>query len=142
MIEEREYMLKVIWKTIDPERHLLHTFRDGTKCFFLKGLKIERDEDTYQLYDTGITAYKVMSDSAVWYAYNEGIHKLSVSLSRTKAEHRLKGTRSKYQVTDATIKMFEKIIRDADIANIPNLNQIKEDYESKQREDRQAIQEV
>lgn len=140
MIEEREYMLKVIWRSVDVERHRLHTFKDNTECFFFRGLKLERTETSYQLYSTGMDAYPLVPDSAVWYAYNHGIVKLSDAMIRTKAEMRLSSP--KYTQTPATVERLKEVINEAKDNNIPNLIQIKKDYESEQRENRQALQEV
>jgi len=140
MIEEREHMLKVLWRTVDVERHLLHSFKDGTDCFFFKCIKLERNKDKYEMYNTGMQAYPVLPTSSVWYAYNNGIEKLSRSMMITKAMEKI--SNSKYQQTDATLENLRSIVSLGEKDNIPNLNQIKKDYESEQREDRQALQEV
>lgn len=134
---DREEMLEVIWKRIDPSRHLLHSFSDGTSCYFFKCLKLEREGEKLNLYNTMTELYNTIPDSAVWYAYNNGIHNLTRALIRSKAEHRL--SHVKYQNNDSTINGFKSIIKESIDDNIPNLNLIKEDYESKQREDRQAV---
>ena len=78
--------------------------------------------------------YNTIPDSAVWYAYNNGIDKLTRALMRSKAEHRL--SHVKYQQNDATVNGFKSVINECIDDNIPNLNLIKEKYESKQRENR------
>ena len=109
--------------------------------FLFQGIKFRKNKDKYEMYNTGMDAYPIIPTSSVWYAYNNGIEKLSRSMIRTKAMEKI--SNSKYQQTDCNfrkLKIYCNLRGAKD--NIPNLNQIKKDYESEQREDRQALQEV
>lgn len=134
---DREEMLEQLWKTVDPSRHLLHSFGDDTSCYFLKHMKFERDAKKYNLYNTTSDLYTPIPDSAVWYAHASSLDNLSMALMRTRAEHRV--NHLKYQQTEETTIRLNEFIEQAKKENIPNLNQIKKDYESKQREDCQAV---
>lgn len=131
-MKDRKHMLKAIWKSIDTELNLFHSFMDGTNCFFFRGIKIEQDGDSYQLYNTNFCIYPVLPDSAVWYAYKNGMSKLSRSVELSKAEHRVDS--KKYQVTEAMNQKIKDKINLLRKENVINLNQIKENYEQ-QRED-------
>lgn len=128
---DRKEMIRDIWNSIDRSVIRLHRFSDGTDCYFLRHLKIEREGEKYNLYNTMTDMYSPIPDSAVWYAHNNGINKLSKVLSRTRAEHRL--TFVAYQQTEETINAYKKEVKHCIDSNIPNLNLIKENYEQ-QRE--------
>jgi len=135
-MKDRKYMLKVIWRSIDTSINMLHSFKDGTNCFFMKGLKLEQDGDSYQLYNTNFEVYKPLPDSAVWYAYTKGMPELSKSMQLSKAEERVGSKR--FQITDAMSQKLHDKVSLFKRENVINLNQIKEYYEQ-QREDCQAV---
>ena len=139
-MKEREDMIRDLWERIDPTWHNLNRFSDGTLCYFLKHIKIEKDGDKIEMYNTTSDLYNIIPDSSVWYAHTNSLEHLSISMIATRASERLIGT--KYNMLEQTINKLKKDVQDAEQLNIPNLTKIKEDYESKQREDCEAIQEV
>ena len=130
---EREKMLKHLWDNINTDKHLRYVFSDGSSAYFLRQLKIEMKADKFEIYNTGTEMYNLLPDSAVWYAYNNSIEDLSKSVVKTKCEERLYVT--KYQQLEPLIKKYRDTLKNLNTLNIPNLKQIKEDYERQRATD-------
>lgn len=132
----REYMLDVLWKTIDHSRDLLHRFYDGTEAVYFRKLKIEKSKDGIELFDTSSEAYRIVPTYALKYAYDNGLRSLSDCYVFTEIEARLQ----KESVHAETRKTLTNKL--STVEGAINLNLIQENYESKQREDCEAVQEV
>lgn len=140
MKENRNYMLSVIWRSMDPADKLL--FLDGSEQYFLPRLKLEKiSEGEYELLSTTTDVYRPVEDFLVTYAYENSLRGLSDSLTYSYYVDRLEAyenddrelsDKAKQQVKDkvAYLKTKTKI----------HLNQIIENYGNEQREDSEAIQ--
>lgn len=140
MKENRNYMLSVIWRSMDPADKLL--FLDGSEQYFLPRLKLEKiSKGEYELLSTTTDVYRPVEDFLVTYAYENSLRGLSDSLTYSYYVDRLEAyenddrelsDKAKQQVKDkvAYLKTKTKI----------HLNQIIENYGNEQREDSEAIQ--
>lgn len=125
-MKDRDYMLKVIWRSI-PDHHTAYKWMDGSKTYFYKGLKIEDLDGKLELYTTVSSLYKIVPIHGVWYAYENGIEALSDSVKLTVYSDRVnnKKVMQAQQTIDSYNSRIEKLLKQGVI----NLNQIKEEYE-------------
>lgn len=133
--EKRQHMLDVVWKSMNLDRNRKHKFDDGTQVVFYKRLRISRytlknGTKVYDLVDTSFELYRDLPDSCVWYAYEEGLENLSDAIVKTAVEYRINNP-SHGQTPETRQKMVELL---KEVESIPNLNQIKSNYEQQQRE--------
>ena len=72
MTESREYMLSVLWRSLDPDKKV--TFRDGSEHYFLPRIKMEKISDKkYELLDTTRDVYKPLEGFLVQFAYENSL---------------------------------------------------------------------
>ena len=142
MTECREYMLSVLWRSLDPFDKV--TYLDGSEQYFIPRLKLEKVGDKeYELLYTTRDIYKPVEDFLVEYAYHTSLRQLSDSLIFSNAFDRLEGLESDgKQLPDKVIDSLKDKVKALENKNILHINQIKLNYGNKQREDSEAIQEV
>lgn len=142
MTECREYMLSVLWRSLDPIDKV--TYLDGSEQYFIPRLKLEKVGDSeYELLYTTRDIYSPVEDFLVEYAYHTSLRQLSDSLIFSNAFDRLEGIESDgKQLSDKAIDALKHKVKTLESKNILHLNQIKLNYGNEQREDSEAIQEV
>ena len=142
MTECREYMLSVLWRSLDPIDKV--TYLDGSEQYFIPRLKLEKVGDSeYELLYTTRDIYSPVEDFLVEYAYRTSLRQLSDSLIFSNAFDRLEGIESDgKQLSDKAIDALKHKVKTLESKNILHLNQIKLNYGNEQREDSKAIQEV
>ena len=142
MKESREYMLSVLWRSLDPIDKV--TYLDGSEQYFIPRLKLEKVGDNkYELLYTTRDVYSPVEDFLVEYAYHTSLRQLSDSLIFSNALDRLEGIESDgKQLSDKAIDALKHKVKTLESKNILHLNQIKLNYGNEQREDSKAIQEV
>lgn len=142
MKESREYMLSVLWRSLDPIDKV--TYLDGSEQYFIPRLKLEKVGDNkYELLYTTRDVYSPVEDFLVEYAYHTSLRQLSDSLIFSNAFDRLEGIESDgKQLSDKAIDALKHKVKTLESKNILHLNQIKLNYGNEQREDSKAIQEV
>lgn len=142
MTECREYMLSVLWRSLDPIDKV--TYLDGSEQYFIPRLKLEKVGDSeYELLYTTRDIYSPVEDFLVEYAYRTSLRQLSDSLIFSNAFDRLEGIESDgKQLSDKAIDALKHKVKTLESKNILHLNQIKLNYGNEQREDSEAIQEV
>lgn len=142
MTECREYMLSVLWRSLDPIDKV--TYLDGSEQYFIPRLKLEKVNDNeYELLYTTRDIYSPVEDFLVEYAYHTSLRQLSDSLIFSNAFDRLEGLESDgKQLSDKAIDALKHKVKTLESKNILHLNQIKLNYGNEQREDSKAIQEV
>ena len=138
----RNYMLSVIWRSLDPTEKVV--FPDGTEQYFFPRLKLEKtDIGQYELLKTTTDIYRPVEDFMVEFAYANSIRALSDSIVYTYHSDRLlrndvEGT----SMSDKALAQLKEKVQAITTKTTLHLNQIKEDYGNEQREDSEAIQEV
>ena len=141
MREPREYMLHVLWRTMEINKKVV--FIDKTEQFFLPRLKFEKSVDgKLEIFSTTSDIYRPIEESLVDFAYKNSLKELSDILCYSHELDRVESLSLKEDSVPGhllcrhkeRLELFEKK------TNI-HLNQIKENYD-KQREDSEAIQEV
>ena len=142
MTECREYMLSVLWRSLDPFDKV--TYLDGSEQYFIPRLKLEKVGDNeYELLYTTRDVYSPVEDFLVEYAYHTSLRQLSDSLIFSSAFDRLEGIESDgKQLSDKVIDALRDKVKSFENKDILHLNQIKLNYGNEQREDSEAIQEV
>ncbi len=142
MTECREYMLSVLWRSLDPLDKI--TYLDGSEQYFIPRLKLEKVGDNeYELLYTTRDVYSPVEDFLVEYAYHTSLRQLSDSLIFSNAFDRLEGIESDgKQLSDKAIDALKDKVKSFENKEILHLNQIKLNYGNEQREDSEAIQEV
>jgi len=142
MTECREYMLSVLWRSLDPIDKV--TYLDGSEQYFIPRLKLEKVGDNeYELLYTTRDIYSPVEDFLVEYAYHTSLRQLSDSLIFSNAFDRLEGIESDgKQLSDKAIDALKDKVKSFENKDILHLNQIKLNYGNEQREDSEAIQEV
>lgn len=115
--DDRQYMLKVIWNTMDLSVNRLHEFSDNTQAFYFKRLKLEKfDNGRYELFDTSTHAYFPVPDYMLCYAYNIDVDCLSLSMRYTQALDLFESQSKKLQetgkitITDENFDRVKEII--------------------------------
>tara|TARA_S200002703_G_C3780784_1_gene240583 strand:+ start:553 stop:969 length:417 start_codon:yes stop_codon:yes gene_type:complete len=129
MKECREYMLSVLWRSLDPIDKV--TYLDGSEQYFIPRLKLEKVNDNeYELLYTTRDVYSPVEDFLVEYAYHTSLRQLSDSLIFSNAFDRLEGLESDgKQLSDKAIDALKHKVKTLESKNILHLNQIKENYE-------------
>lgn len=129
MTECREYMLSVLWRSLDPIDKI--TYLDGSEQYFIPRLKIEKVGDKeYELLYTTRDIYSPVEDFLVEYAYHTSLRQLSDSLIFSNAFDRLEGIESDgKQLSDKAIDALKDKVKAFKNKNILHLNQIKLNYE-------------
>lgn len=123
---DRDYMLKVIWRSI-PDYKPCYKWLNGSRTFYYKGVKIEDIDSKIEIYLTMSSLYRILPTSAVWYAYTEGMDKLSESVILTVYEGRL--SNKKIAQTPQTLESYKRKVDKLTDNGVINLNQIQENYE-------------
>lgn len=131
-MKDREYMLKVIWRSI-PEHHTKYKWMDGSSNYYLTAIKMEDLGGKLELYITVSSLYTIVPIHGVWHAYNNGIQALSdsVALSVFTEKANSKAAVQTPQTVDSYNKKIKKLLGKGTI----NLNQIKENYERQRTTD-------
>jgi len=129
MTECREYMLSVLWRSLDPFDKV--TYLDGSEQYFIPRLKLEKVGDNeYELLYTTRDVYSPVEDFLVEYAYHTSLRQLSDSLIFSSAFDRLEGIESDgKQLSDKVIDTLKDKIKSFENKEILHLNQIKLNYE-------------
>ena len=129
MTECREYMLSVLWRSLDPFDKV--TYLDGSEQYFIPRLKLEKVGDKeYELLYTTRDVYSPVEDFLVEYAYHTSLRQLSDSLIFSSAFDRLEGIESDgKQLSDKVIDTLKDKIKSFENKEILHLNQIKLNYE-------------
>ena len=140
MSECREYMLSVLWRSLDPFDKV--TYLDGSEQYFIPRLKLEKVGDNeYELLYTTRDVYSPVEDFLVEYAYHTSLRQLSDSLIFSNAFDRLEGIESDgKQLSDKAIDALKDKVKSLENKEILHLNQIKLNYGNEQRQDSEAIQ--
>lgn len=141
-MESREYMLSVIWRSMDPSKKVL--FLDGTEQYFLPRLKLEKLEgNNYELLYTTSDIYRPVEDFLVSFAYENSLQELSDSLTYSYHFDRLEAYENDdKELSDKAAEQLRDKVAYMKTKTKIHLNQIIENYGNKQREDSEAIQEV
>lgn len=141
MKESREYMMSVLWRSLNSIDKF--TYLDGSEQYFIPRLKLEKVGDNkYELLYTTRDVYSPVEDFLVEYAYHTSLRQLSDSLIFSNALDRLEGIESDgKQLSDKAIDVLKHKVKILESKNILHLNQIKLNYDE-QRENSEAIQEV
>lgn len=133
--DDRQYMLKVIWNTMDLSVNRLHEFSDNTQAFYFKRLKLEKfDDGRYELFDTSTYAYFPVPDYMLCYAYNKDVARLSLSIRYTQALDIFESQSKKLQetgkitITDENFDRVKEIISVCKKRRIPTTRKLKELY--------------
>lgn len=136
--DDRQYMLKVIWKNMDIDVNRLHEFSDNTQAFYFKRLKLEKfDDKRYELFDTSNHVYFPVQNFMLCYAYNKDVRRLSLSIRYTSAlniyESQSKNIEKtgKMTITDENFEKVKEIISVCKKRRIPTTHQLKELYYEK-----------
>lgn len=142
MTECREYMLSVLWRSLDPMEKV--TYLDGSEQYFIPRLKLEKVKDNeYELLYTTRDIYSPVEDFLVEYAYHTSLRQLSDSLIFSNAFDKLERKENDgKQLSDKAIEVLKHKVETLGEKQILHLNQIKLNYGNEQREDSEAIQEV
>ena len=129
MTECREYMLSVLWRSLDPFDKV--TYLDGSEQYFIPRLKLEKVGDNeYELLYTTRDVYSPVEDFLVEYAYHTSLRQLSDSLIFSNAFDRLEEIESDgKQLSDKAIDALKDKIKSFENKEILHLNQIKLNYE-------------
>ena len=129
MTECREYMLSVLWRSLDPIDKV--TYLDGSEQYFIPRLKLEKVGDNeYELLYTTRDVYSPVEDFLVEYAYHTSLRQLSDSLIFSNAFDRLEEIESAgKQLSDKAIDALKDKVKTLESKNILHLNQIKLNYE-------------
>ena len=129
MTECREYMLSVLWRSLDPIDKV--TYLDGSEQYFIPRLKLEKVGDNeYELLYTTRDVYSPVEDFLVEYAYHTSLRQLSDSLIFSNAFDRLEEIESAgKQLSDKAIDALKDKIKSFENKDILHLNQIKLNYE-------------
>lgn len=129
MTECREYMLSVLWRSLDPINKV--TYLDGSEQYFIPRLKLEKVGDNeYELLYTTRDVYSPVEDFLVEYAYHTSLRQLSDSLIFSNAFDRLEGIESDgKQLSDKAIDALKDKVKSFENKDILHLNQIKLNYE-------------
>lgn len=129
MKESREYMLSVLWRSLDPIDKV--TYLDGSEQYFIPRLKLEKVGDNkYELLYTTRDVYSPVEGFLMEYAYHTSLRQLSDSLIFSNAFDRLEGIESDgKQLSDKAIDALKHKVKTLKSKNILHLNQIKENYE-------------
>ena len=139
MTECREYMLSVLWRSLDPFDKV--TYLDGSEQYFIPRLKLEKVGDKeYELLYTTRDVYSPVEDFLVEYAYHTSLRQLSDSLIFSNAFDRLEGIESDgKQLSDKAIDALKDKIKSFENKDILHLNQIKLNYGNEQRTTKQIV---
>jgi len=142
MKENRQYMLSVLWRSLDPQDKVI--FLDGSEHYFIPRLKMERVGDNeYELLYTTRDVYSPVEDFLVEYAYDTSLRQLSDSLSYSNAFDRIEDIENDgKELSDRVVEALKEKLDGFKNKNVIHLNQIKLNYGNEQREDSEAIQEV
>jgi hypothetical protein len=129
MTECREYMLSVLWRSLDPIDKV--TYLDGSEQYFIPRLKLEKVGDNeYELLYTTRDIYSPVEDFLVEYAYHTSLRQLSDSLIFSNAFDRLEEIESAgKQLSDKAIDALKDKVKTLKSKDILHLNQIKLNYE-------------
>jgi len=139
MTECREYMLSVLWRSLDPFDKV--TYLDGSEQYFIPRLKLEKVGDKeYELLYTTRDVYSPVEDFLVEYAYHTSLRQLSDSLIFSNAFDRLEGIESDgKQLSDKVIDALRDKVKSFENKDILHLNQIKLNYGNEQRTTKQIV---
>ena len=139
MTECREYMLSVLWRSLDPFDKV--TYLDGSEQYFIPRLKLEKVGDNeYELLYTTRDVYSPVEDFLVEYAYHTSLRQLSDSLIFSNAFDRLEGIESDgKQLSDKVIDALRDKVKSFENKDILHLNQIKLNYGNEQRTTKQIV---
>lgn len=129
MTECREYMLSVLWRSLDPINKV--TYLDASEQYFIPRLKLEKVGDNeYELLYTTRDVYSPVEDFLVEYAYHTSLRQLSDSLIFSNAFDKLEGIESDgKQLSDKAIDALKDKVKSFENKDILHLNQIKLNYE-------------
>lgn len=143
MVREcREYMLHVLWRTMNPEDKVV--FLDNSEQYFLPRLKFEKSVGgKLELLTTVTDVYRPVDESLVTFAYENTIKKLSDALCYSYEFDKVESLMEKNEdVPEHTLTRHKERLESLKLKSNIHVNQIKENYGDKQREDSEAIQEV
>lgn len=97
MRESREYMLNVLWRTMDTEKKII--FSDNSEQYFLPRLKLEKSVcGKIELLSTVSDIYRPVDESLVTYAYKNTIKELSDALCYSYELDRIESLEKKKMV--------------------------------------------
>ena len=140
MKESREYMLHVLWRTMDPIDKMV--FMDKTEQYFLPRLKFEKSRSgDLEIYSTTSDIYYPIEESLVAFAYENTLRALSDSLCYSNEVDKTESLCLKKELVPehVLLKHQQRLELFKSKTNI-HVNQIKENYGNKQRKDSQSIQ--
>lgn len=128
MKENRDYMLSVIWRSLDPKDKVV--FVDGSEQFFLPKLKLEKiDDHNYELLTTSTDVYRPVEDFLVEYAYENSIRGLSDSLTYSYYFDKLERFENDgKELSDKAEEQLRDKVRILEKKTKIHLNQIIENY--------------
>ena len=143
MVREcREYMLHVLWRTMNPGSKVV--FLDNSEQYFLPRLKLEKSANgKIELYSTVSDIYRPVEESLVTYAYENTIRSLSDALCYSYELDKVESLMAKNDnIPEHMLTRHKERLESLKLKSNIHVNQIKENYGNKQREDSEAIQEV
>lgn len=142
MKECREYMLHVLWRTMNPIDKII--FLDRTEQYFLPRLKFEKSsKGVMEIYSTTSDVYYPIDESLVNFAYENTLKSLSDSLCYSSEMDKVESlSLKKDQLPEQVLLKHQQRLELFKSKTNIHVNQIKLNYGNKQREDSEAIQEV
>lgn len=142
MKESREYMLHVLWRTMNLSDKII--FLDKTEQYFLPRLKFEKSTSgDLEIYSTTSDIYYPIDESLVTFAYENTLRSLSDSLCYSSEMDKVESlSLKKDQVPEQVLLKHQQRLELFKSKTNIHVNQIKENYGNEQRENSEAIQEV
>ena len=130
MKESREYMLHVLWRTMDSEKKII--FSDNSEQYFLPRLKLEKSVcGKIELLTTVSDIYRPVDESLVTYAYKNTIKDLSDALCYSYELDKVEGLEEKQDsIPTQTLERHKERLKLLKTKSNIHINQIKEKYEN------------
>ena len=129
MKESKEYMLHVLWRTMNPIDKIV--FLDKTEQYFLPRLKFEKSRSgDLEIYSTTSDIYYPIEESLVTFAYENTLRALSDSMCYSNEVDKTEMLSLKKDLVPehVLLKHQQRLELFKSKTNI-HVNQIKEDYE-------------
>lgn len=128
MKESREYMLHVLWRTMNPDNKVI--FLDKSENYYLPRLKFEKSVGgKLELLDTTSDIYRPVDKSFVYFAYENTIKELSDALCYSYELDRVESLlRKETVIPENALKKHQDRLKELEIKSNIHINQIKEKY--------------
>lgn len=130
MKEPREYMLHVLWRTMDPVKKVI--FLDNTENYFMPRLKFEKSSSgELELFMTTSDIYRPVEEFLLTFAYENTIEELSDALCYSYELDKVEGLEEKQDsIPPQTLERHKERLKLLKTKSNIHINQIKEKYEN------------